>query len=393
MEVTCSREALVSAVKPVARAIPSKPSIPSDSWFLVQATDDDFLHITGGPHDCQITARAEAVCTTPGTVAVDSKSFIELVSNLNAADIHISFLEQVAPKDAIIDSHLGLLAIETDHAYSVINTLNHHDFVTRPQPPDPTDDNSIVLDGARLDEALHRVLVTTVYRQDRPNLFGVNMVRLDDHLYFASTDSVRLTVNRVPMLNNGPGEWDYTLPAHAARQLKNIIRAEPATFIIDDNGATIAITCGDFRITSALLALPFTDWQALATEQYRWSFQIEPRDLMELVASGVAFSHHDMAAIRFNPPSIADGDDPSRIYTQCSHREIGTLDTSAPISNQFGEPITVDVNYSFMRDISRMKLNKTIAVSVPDFTSPINISMPDNPDFYHILAPMAPRLG
>ena len=390
MDLNCTREDLVNLIKPVVRAIPSRAVMPADAWLLI-AAEDDHLRITGGNTDCQITAKIEADCNVNGIVAVDSKPFIELMSNLSAPEVSFKFVQQVSPKDATSDHHLGILSLEAGDALSYFNTMNHFDFTVRPQAPDADDSNSITVDGAALDEALQRILITATYNQERPNLYGANVCIRNGAMVFVSSDSLRLTVCRVPMLNDGPHDWNITIPAHSLRHIKNILRSQPATFTLSENGATLTFNCGDFELTTALIAATYADWESIPTEVYKWSFLIEPQDLQKLVASATAFSHHDMAALRFSPASVSEGDDPNRIYTQCEHQEIGSIDNSAPISGLVGVPEIVDMNYNFIRDVTRMKLNHTVKLSMPDLNSAININMPENPNFFHLMAPLQAR--
>ena len=387
MEITCSRESLASLLKPVTRVIPTRHILPADGWLLLEAATDS-LRITGGNPDCQITTTIEAECLQAGAIAVAAHSFLELISNLQDPQLSIQLVEQVDPKRAVHDHHLGILSVTCGVASSTFNTMNHHDFNRRTAPPDPDDTNSIMLDAPPLDLALQRALITAKELAERPCLGGINFTTANGHLHLASSDATRLTVSRLQPINPGPDDWDIIVPAGAIRHLRSLLGDTPVTIILSPDEYTVTFRTGPFELSSALIAGDYINWQDLGSQVYKWSFRIDPDHLQNLAASATAFSHQDLTPLRFSPPDTGQGHDPDRIYSHCVHREVGSIDDSAPVLEITGDPHPIHFFYNNVRDIGRMKLDSAIELCIPDFNAAVNIHMPDNPDFYHLVVPM-----
>ena len=391
MKFTSARDSFIATIRPIIRTIPNKYQRPTDAWLLIDSLGDQ-LTITGGPPECQMQATLQTEVHQDGTIAVDAKSFMELLSNLNDPNVELEIQPNVDPQNAVHPDHLGSIMITSGNAVSWFNTMNNTAFITRPTLDPPDRSNSIILDGEALQNALAKVMMTALPNEARPEFFSVNIRSQENYAVFASSDAIRLTVYRVPILEGVRPNMDITIPADTMRHLRDVITADPVTVVFSDDGYAIEFITPTYRISSTVMATMYPDYANFASQVYQFTFEMDHRDFQQVIASTIAFSHQEMPTVTLSPTSDSNnGLDMPVLQLHCNHHEVGSLENATPIRSAQGDPRDVDIAFSYMRDISRVKWGDEIRISIPPEGAPINFSIPDNPDFYHLVVAVKPN--
>src|SRR5919197_5829529 len=188
LRVTCSRDALASALAVVARALSSRSAVQVLTGIHLQA-EEGKLVLAATDMEVSLRASLEGTISGDAAVVVPGRLLADLVRLLPDASVSLSY-----------DDGAGILDVASGSYASKVNVFGAEDF-----PRLPSLDVSLhTIDATALLGTIDKVARAASRDESRPVLTGI-LVRFEgDKLTMAATDSYRLSVKETVLGESGP---------------------------------------------------------------------------------------------------------------------------------------------------------------------------------------------
>ncbi|MBP7973433.1 MAG: DNA polymerase III subunit beta [Candidatus Nanopelagicales bacterium] len=176
MKFRVERDVLADGVAWAARALPSRPSIPTLSGVLI-SSDDSELTLSGFDMEQAARVQVEATIDEPGQVLVSGRLLADIARSLPAAPV-------------VIATEGSRLEVQCGRSSFVLPTLPVDEYPQLPEMPAPVGSAS----GSAFAHAVSQVAIAAGRDDTLPMLLGVRLEIEDDHVTMAATDRYRLAV-------------------------------------------------------------------------------------------------------------------------------------------------------------------------------------------------------
>src|ERR671931_2428936 len=208
LRVTCSRDALASALAVAARALSSRSAVQVLTGIQLQA-DDGKLVLAATDMEVSLRASLEGTISGDAAVVVPGRLLADLVRLLPDASVSLSY-----------DEGDGVLEVSSGSYASKVNVFSAEDF-----PRLPSLDISLhTVDAAALLGTIDKVARAASRDESRPVLTGI-LVRFEgDKLTMAATDSYRLSVKETDLSGGQASDLEAIVPARALTDLGRVVQ-------------------------------------------------------------------------------------------------------------------------------------------------------------------------
>ena len=217
MRASCHRKELYDGIQTVARAVPSRSSLPILTHIRLAASNGR-LTLTGTDLELWIEyALPTALIMNEGAATAPSKNFTELLGAMPDADVSLT-----------VEDERGSLHLKCNRANYTLNGLPAGEY---PLLPQVIDDTHFVMDRAVLRDAIKQTLFAVSSDETRVILTGVLLVYQGDVLKLVATDTHRLAL-RECLVKEGEGSASAIVPARAMGELQRIIGTEDGEVLV-----------------------------------------------------------------------------------------------------------------------------------------------------------------
>ncbi|MEK7537050.1 MAG: DNA polymerase III subunit beta [Patescibacteria group bacterium] len=261
-----------------------------------------------------------------GKVAIPSKIITDFVSNIKDEKIEISL------KDNILN-------IQSNNFKTKLICFDPKDF---PLIPKLKKDSPIVLSPRVLKNALSSVFDSISLSQTRPELGGVFINLNKGRIYFASTDSFRLTekIINTPCLKN----ISVIVPRNTVAELIRILSDYEKDVLVSIEENQIQISSDDFDIISRLIDGHYPDYQRVIPLKSISQILFKKEDLQNNIRlAGLFSSNINDIGLRIDKKEAV-------VFSKNSDRGEFNSRIKSNSSIQIEEPFEVLLNYSYLAD-------------------------------------------
>ncbi|MGV1036487.1 MAG: DNA polymerase III subunit beta [Candidatus Nanopelagicales bacterium] len=176
MKFRVERDVLADGVAWAARALPSRPSIPTLSGVLI-SSDDSELTLSGFDMEQAARVQVEATIDEPGQVLVSGRLLADIARSLPAAPV-------------VIATEGSRLEVQCGRSSFVLPTLPVDEYPQLPEMPAPVGS----VGGGDFAHAVAQVAIAAGRDDTLPMLLGVRLEIDGDQVTMAATDRYRLAV-------------------------------------------------------------------------------------------------------------------------------------------------------------------------------------------------------
>jgi DNA polymerase-3 subunit beta len=365
MKISISRDALLTAVQIVGRAISSRATLPSlggvklvagNGSLTLSATDTE-LGLTLTVSD--LTVESEGTLLLPGRLLGD------VVRNLPPGDVSLG----LRPEERDVELTAGSARFH-------LRTLPVEDFPRLPE----FDAEGVKLPGQPLAETIERVARAASRDEVRPILTGVLMHAEGQVLTMVATDSYRLSVKHTELEEAITEPVEANVPARALRELARIIVQEGA----DDVSISLArnqavFQAGSVGLFSRLIEGQFPSWRQLIPESFEHEVRLPRSELVE-VARRVSQLAQRNAPLRF---AFAEGE----LTVAAETPEVGDASEGLPAPYS-GDPLEIAFNPQFLIEGLESVEGDELAIKLSSPLRPGLLQPVGREDFSYLVMPI-----
>ncbi|MEM6997320.1 MAG: DNA polymerase III subunit beta [Patescibacteria group bacterium] len=362
MNIQVTQENLSRALSNVSRvATSSRGALPILSNILIKTTDGR-LTISATNLEIAITEVIGAKVMREGSITLPAKLIQEYVSSLPKGTVTME-----------LEDHK--LKLSCGDYTSTINGTLADDYPVIPQAGDK---HIWKINSAVLKKALSQVVFAASSDDARPVLTGVLLHTVGEDVFFAATDSYRLSEKRV---GTSKSEISLLIPGSSLNDLQRILSDDEADVFVYGEGDQVAFKVGDIELVSRLIEGTYPDYRKLLPAKFESSAELERSEYVSATKLASLFARESAGAI-----TVSVKPDTKSLNIQSSASQLGENSTSLSASVE-GDGV-ISLNSRFLLDGLQSLEGDTVQMSLNGKLDPCVLRAPEHDDYLHIIMPL-----
>jgi DNA polymerase-3 subunit beta len=362
MKLTISQQNLSRALTTVAKAAPTRATLPVLSNVLIDANGRLMFSTTN--LEMGITVWTDAKISEPGTTTVPARTMAELVGTLTG-DLEMTFN---AKKQALTIGPATVKCIDAQEFPPVFN-------------PDSTEPAAVV-SGSLLAEMIEQVAFAASTDQSRPILSGVNITLQGSTIKLATADGFRMAVRKATIETAADKAQSFTVPVKCMIELARMVNpAEPVKIILPPGRGQAIFSQADLQVVSQLIDGTYPDVDQLIPKAGKTSATI-PTTALHRAAKQVDIFARDGAGImrlEFDPAG----------KLTCTGESQETGHAIPEIDAQVeGEALSIGVNVEFLIQFLNVVKAPQVKIQMNSSTGPMLFTAPGMDGYTVTVMPM-----
>jgi DNA polymerase-3 subunit beta len=374
LRASCHRKELYDGIQTVARAVPSRSSLPILTHIRISAGNGR-LTLTGTDLELWIEyALPTALILTDGAATAPAKNFTELLGAMPDADVSLS-----------VEDDRGSLHLKCNRANYTLNGLPASEY---PLLPQVIDDTHFVMDRAVLRDAIKQTLFAVSSDETRVILTGVLLVYQGDVLKLVATDTHRLAL-RECLVKEGEGSASAIVPARAMGELQRIIGNEDGEVLVTLSGNQVQFQVHDksgitTTLISRLIDGQFPNFERVIPKESTRTLVLQ-RDLFAAAVRRASVVARDSS----NRIVLRTSDDGERLIITAQSGNVGDAYEEVEMARSGDEePLQIAFNSRYLSDLLNNLDSEGLRFELTEPLRPGVIKPTGDPMYLCVLMPM-----
>ena len=370
MKLAILQENLEKSIALASRFTSSRTQLPILGNILLRASKTKLL-IASTNLEISVSDAIGAKVEEEGEIAVPSKTFSELVSNL--------------PKETVnLKSEKEQLNISTSSFSSTVLGMNTSDFPKIPASVNKK--KSISLPKTIFSNALSKVLFAVSSDETRPILTGVLFTFNKEGLTLVATDGFRLSLVKTNQLMNKSTNYQFVVPRIILFEIGRVSEDE-ILLEFREKDKQVVFGVGDTVFSSRLLEGTFPDWEKIIPKTSSYKVTVDKEDLLRAVKLASIFARDNANIVKL----IIDKE---QVIIKAESSAAGRQETKIEVKTEGFDPepaegpFEIAFNYKFFEDFINSVSGEEIVMQFSETDKPGVFLDPSSPDYLHLIMPV-----
>jgi len=360
MKLICTKENFKKAIFNSERIVSKQTTLPILNNILFEA-DKGALKVSATNLEIGIISKIGAKIEKPGKITIPAKTISGFVNNLPAEGENI-LLEVVNQE----------LKISSGSLKAVIKGLSAEDF---PLIPPKKADFLFSISVDALKNIISKTLPSVAFNEIRQELTGVNIILTEKEIFFAATDSFRLSESSFRLKKENVNQDIYNIfikkinniiiPANTLIELLRVISGEMADIIITIEDGQIFFEVGGIKIVSRLINGKYPEYKHIIPSNFGTRAVLDRRLIQGAVKMASVFTQSKSGEI-FLEISLGG----KKIIVGAKNSEVGE-NSSEIKADIVGQDQRVVFNPRYLLDGLNATSGKSVAILINNETSPV----------------------
>lgn len=364
MKIFCSKDALLTGVNAVQRAVSGKNTLPVLQGILITAVQQS-LQFAATDLEMGIRCEVSAQVTEEGIIVVPAKLFAEVVRKL--PDTVISLEER--DKSITIYYHQSEIV------------LNGYDPEEFPLLPDLMDPVEFSIPTIIFKNMIRQTVFSCAIEENRPVFTGTLLQIEGLNIRLVATDTHRLAYSIAEILNSEGLQFSGIIPAKTLTEINRLLHDDDELLTISFSNTQVVFQFGSIYLLSRLIDGQFPNYKQVIPQTCETKIILSVRSFLEAVERASLLSHDKSGAniIRINVKA-----NDLRI-DQTS--ELGKISEQIGIEME-GKDVTIAFNAKFLIDALKIIDSDQIIFELSGPFSPGVMRPVDNPNYLYLVLPV-----
>ena len=285
MQLSVQQEDMNRGLSAVARAVPTRSTLPITNNILLEADDDQLTLSATDAETIAITYRISAGIEEGGAITLPSRLLSDFVATLPPQEIEIALAER--------SRQVSLTCARNDAS---IGGQSADDF---PPIPPVEDGDTIRLDAGALRRCISQVAFAAATDDSRPVLAGVHFRLRDGELRLAAADGFRLAVHTIEA-GEGDAEREAIVPARALNELARLLPevTEPVAVTFNPAGTQVLFDLGHATLIAQLIQGTFPNYEQLIPSSHATRTEVTVGEFMRETRIASIFARDGSGIVR-----------------------------------------------------------------------------------------------
>ena len=330
MKWTASREQLLEELRLIQGAIEKKSTIPTLSYFLVQASDNR-LRIVASDMELSYESTIEADVQESGSIALPAKTVTDIVRSFTRDEIACELLQ---PPVVLMKS--GSTRFE-------VMGLEEQDYPI-PRVPE-LGEEVFELPSYILKQAIDYVYFVIPGHALRDSFMGALWQQEERSFSAAAMDVYRLAAYRAELDTDRPQSFSLLVHRKALNELRTALVSAPLEVVkFGQNANVIVFDLGSRRISIRLIDDTFPDYSAYVPKSAPYKVRLQRVPFLDALKRVVLLSRGSRDSVA---PSVRLKPLDDRMELHYYHPALGTASDIVEATFE-GEPFSIYVNGEFL---------------------------------------------
>ena len=364
MKIFCSKDALLSGVNAVQRAVSNKNTLPILQGILIKA-EQQFLQFAATDLEIGIRCEVPVQVVEEGTIIVPAKLFTDVVRKLPDTSI-------------ILEEREKTITIGYYQSEIVINGYDPDEF---PLFPDFFDPISFTLPTAIFKSIIRQTVFSCAIEENRPVFTGTLLQIEGSNIRLVATDTHRLAYSIAEISNPEESQFSGIVPAKTLSEIYRLLRDEDEVLTISFSQTQVVFQFGLIYLVSRLIEGQFPNYKQVIPQMCETKVNLSVKSFLEAVERASLLSRDKSGAtiIRINVEK-----DELRI-DQSS--ELGKISEQIGIEME-GKDVMIAFNAKFLIDALKVIDSDQIIFELSGPFSPGVMRPLDNPNYLYLVLPV-----
>ncbi len=372
MQLTVQQEDLNRGLSAVARAVPTRSTLPITNNILLEADDDQLTLSATDAETIAITYRIASGITEPGTITLPSRLLSDFVATLPPQPIEMALAErsrQVSLSCARNEASIGGQAAD--------------EF---PPIPPVEDGDTIQIDADAFRRSINQVAFAAATDDSRPVLTGVHFALRDGSLRLAAADGFRLAVNTIEVGEDG-ADREAIVPARALNELARLLPevSEHVSVTFNPAGTQVLFDLGHATLIAQLIQGTFPNYEQLIPSSHATSTEVSVGEFMRETRIASIFARDGSGIVRLiaSPGEGSTG----QLTVTARAEEVGNNEGEIDALVD-GEEARIAFNSRYLIEVLGALDTDRVAIETSSPSSPGVLRPVGNDDYVHVVMPM-----
>lgn len=375
MKFIISRDALISSVQDVIKAISSRTAVPILTGMKIKAQADG-ITLTGSDSDISIESfipqeedgivHVEEI--EAGDIIIQARYFPDIIRKLPNPMVEISTDENMQVKIRSGEAEFQ---------------LNGQDAAEYPQFPPLIAEQNFKIPADILKSLIKQTGFAISTMETRPILTGINVKLEDNMLTFTATDSHRLASKQVPVDNTDVEISSIVIPGKSLTELNKILtdKNEPVEISITKN--QILFRTNNLSFMSRLLNGNYPETSRLIPDQSKTTLYIQRKSLLQMIERASLLAKEESNnVVKLN--TIGN----EQIEITSNSPEIGHVEEKMKMDSMEGEDVKISFSSKYVIDALKAIEYDTVTINFTGGMRPFIIRPANDDPILQLILPV-----
>ncbi|MBI2029012.1 DNA polymerase III subunit beta [Candidatus Gottesmanbacteria bacterium] len=365
MKALIFTDRLEKGLSQVVRIVSSKNQLPILGNVLISFEGGNIV-LTTTNLETAISTKLTAVVEKEGKTTVPAKQLFELISLIKDEKITISVTA-------------GSLIIEGKKGVNKLTTQSPADF-----PPITLEAQkaNIVIKEKELTETITQLSIATSQDENRPQLGGIRLGKIDNVIEVAATDGYRLSVKRIKT-EIFDFENAFVFPVKTLHEVARIASEEKAKLvkariIMESNQAVFAFET--VTIITRLISSDFPPYQKIIPSKFTTRLVFDKEEMLNSIKIASIFARESANIVKLKS-------DKKNIIVSANAPSVGENKDIVEAQIE-GEGVEIAFNYRFLMDMLSVMQTERVVLETTGSLDPGVFKNDNSTDFLHIIMPV-----
>ncbi|MBQ1861918.1 MAG: DNA polymerase III subunit beta [Clostridia bacterium] len=364
MNFSCDRTMLYETFSIVSRSIPAKNALPVLSCFLINASEDGNITVSGFDMDLGITTTVTGEVSVPGTVAVDAKMLLDIIRSMGPDFINFA------------ENDNKTITVKGGKTEYILPVMDPETFPERP--------SAIGCEYITVDQKmLHSVIRQTVFAVSQSDVKGVYTGAFfnihDGILEAVCTDSFRFAMRKEKYACDR--DISFLCQGRVLNELIKIMKNDDGEVKIGLTGRHIVFEFDDTVMISRLVDGAYLNYSTLIPKSFKYTVKIKTEEMKKAIERASVLINEKMKA----PVRISL--ETNRIFITCKTPDGHSFDDEI-ITETNGGPLEIGVNNRNLLTVLSACESEEVLMNFNSALSPIGFMPVEGDSFMFLIAPM-----
>ena len=266
MKLVCSRSNLLNGVQIVSKAVPGKTTMSILQCILINASDK--IKLTANDMELGIETIVEGDIIEPGIVALEAKTFLEIVRKYPDGDIKIETNDSYETVITSGDAYIKIVG-KSGEDFSYLPNIEKLD--------------SIILSQFTLRELVRQTIFSIADNDTNKLITGELFEVNEDKLRVASLDGHRISIRKVYLKNSYPKK-KVVVPGKTLNEISKILNGDTdKDVVIFFTNKHIVFEFDNTTVVSRLIEGDYFNIDQMLSSDYETKVTINKRKLLDSI--------------------------------------------------------------------------------------------------------------
>ncbi|MGV3245077.1 DNA polymerase III subunit beta [Staphylococcus sp. 11261D007BR] len=374
MEFSIQRDYFITQLNDTLKAISPRTTLPILTGIKIDANNDGIV-LTGSDSEIsieitipnQVDGEEIVNVTTPGSVVLPGRFFVDIIKKLPGKDVKLSTNEQFQTLITSGHSEFNLSGLDPDQ-YPLLPEVSSEDALQLPI------------------KVLKKIIAQTNFAvstsETRPVLTGVNWLIQDNELICTATDSHRLAVRKLKLEDEEIDNKNVIIPGKALTELNKIMSDNEDYIDIFFASNQVLFRVGNVNFISRLLEGHYPDTSRLFPENYEIKLGLDNSDFYHAIDRASLLAREGGN----NVIKLSTGE--KLIELSSTSPEIGTVKEEVTANDVEGGNLKISFNSKYMMDALKAIDNDEVDVEFFGTMKPFTLKPKDDDSVIQLILPI-----